>query len=29
MRRWNNFVIILGDILKRLVGHLRGEQIFF
>ncbi len=28
MRRWNNFVIILGDILKRLSGHLRGGQIF-
>ena len=27
-RRWNSFVIISGNILKQLVGHLRGEQIF-
>ena len=28
MRRWNNLVIISGDILKKPVGHLRGDQFF-
>jgi hypothetical protein len=27
-RRWNSLVIISGNILKQLVGHLRGEQFF-
>jgi hypothetical protein len=28
-RRWNSLVIISGNILKPLVGHLRGEQFFY
>jgi hypothetical protein len=28
-RRWNSFVIISPGILKRLAGHLRGEQNYF
>jgi hypothetical protein len=27
-RRWNSFVIISGESLQALVGHLRGEQFF-
>jgi hypothetical protein len=27
-RRWNNLVIISGNILKQPVGHLRGDQFF-